>query len=136
MSLVIPATVAHMGQIIRIANEAFPHRRERLTPNKIIRLCETPGTCILVETPGGGLIRGFMVIEHYDESLQFVAWIAVDSTYQRQGVGSVLLNHIKPPVAAWVWHGNTASQAMFSKAGFTPTKSKERRDWLYFIKDV
>lgn len=81
-------------------------------------------------------MRGFIVFEKCvnGPAPWLVCWIAVDESYQRQGVASGLLARVPKPAWAWVWWANEPSRKMFEKNGYSgrPHLAGSKREWWVY----
>lgn len=99
-----------------------------------------PGTLLLVDDAGAGVIRGFVLTQRYATGTKLLI-IATDPQFRRQGVGRRMLGRVKAPAGAWVRKENEASRAMFTKAGWheefsgwqeADKPSQHTGEWCYY----
>jgi ribosomal protein S18 acetylase RimI-like enzyme len=108
---------------------------DRPGPGWLVKKLAQPGRRLLVDTIGPGVIRGFLLTESHPTGT-VARIVAVAPEFRRQGIGRGLLATIDGPGLAWVRTRNTASQALFTAAGWTlATPPRPRRAWLHFTQD-
>lgn len=94
---------------------------------------------LVVACRGDDMLGYVLVIWHRPDAghEQINAMIADIATFEHargQGIGAALLGHLRgrmqtegwDSLTADVWHGNTASHALFTKSDFTPEQTKYR----------
>lgn len=125
--------------VLRISREAFKEPEDRFGRQGAswwLHTLAQPGTRLRVETPGPGLIRGYLLLVRY-LSGDLVRLIAVDKTYGGQGIGKRLLATITASTSAWVRANNAPSRGLFESAGWTlasaPTKIRRRGSWVFYV---
>jgi len=126
------ATAGDLAAVLRIAREAFD-RVDRPNAAWLVRESAVPGTELLVDDAGAGLVRGFVMIRTWPAG-SLVRLVATDPNYRRQGVGRGLLARAVAPCGAWVREANAASRAMFAASGFADEGTRVAKDggWIYY----
>lgn len=124
-----------LAGVLAIAAEGFEAADDRLTPGWLVRTLARPGTALRVDSPGAGIVRGFLLAERYPTGV-LARIVAVGAAFRRQGVGRRLLETIRGPASAWVRWENTPSQLLFESVGFVACNPprKRRGEWLFMTR--
>lgn len=140
--MIRPARPADIVSIMRIARQGFTGDDRFGTVWFVKKLAE-PGTTCLVDDAGVGFIRGFIVLQKYDDG-NIVRLIGTDGGCRSKGTGSALLSRVAGPAGAWVREENMASRRMFEKNGWAvsvPSWAEPKKpsavhtgNWLFFAK--
>ncbi len=119
--------------VLDIAKAGFGPQ-DRFGPGWLVDTLAEPGTRLLVESPGAGVVRGFLLVQRYPTGA-VVRYVAVGPVYRQQGVGRRLLARVRGPATAWVRSANLASQGLFRSAGWRTAIAPRRRrgDWAFFV---
>lgn len=130
------ARPADLLAVLGICHDAFAGADGPIRASWLVRRLADPGTRLLVDDAGAGLVRGFLLEVRYAAGAR-VRLVAVGDAYRRQGVGRRLLACVRGPASAWVRSENRASRAMFAAAGWAEAVAPRRRkgDWAYFVLD-
>ena len=136
--MIRPAQVCDLDDVLRISRAGFLAREDRFGAGWLVSVLALPGTRLWVESPGVGVIRGYLLTESYQTGT-LARLVAVDPDYQRQGVGRRLLAMVAAPGSAWVRTENVASRGLFTAAGWEmandPPKRRRAGSWVYFVRE-
>ncbi len=123
-----------LAAVLAVARDGF-RSPDLFGPRWLVDTLARPGTSLLVESPGAGVVRGFLLTERYPTGT-VVRYVAVGQCYRCQGVGRRLLARVNGPGSAWVRSENAASRALFASAGWRPeiAPRKRRGEWFYFVR--
>jgi GNAT superfamily N-acetyltransferase len=130
-----PARPADILPVLQIAQDAFQGQDGPIGASWLCRRLADPGTRLVVDDAGVGLVRGFILLVRYAAGTR-VRLVAVGQNYRRQGVGGRLLSVVRGPASAWVRSENAASRGLFSGAGWEEAIAPRRRkgDWAYYVR--
>lgn len=136
------AVPADLTAVMRIARQGF-HGDDRFGVVWLIKVLAQPGTRMVVEDAGVGVIRGFLLTQTYAAGTM-VRLIAVDPGARNQGIAKTLLSSLPDhQCGAWIRRENEASQRTFAAAGFkvatatwSEAKKPERHtgDWVFYAR--
>lgn len=135
------AVPGDLTAVMRIARQGFTGD-DRFGTVWLIKKLAEPGTRLMVDDPGCGVIRGFLLTQTYDLGC-IVRLIATEKGFRGQGVALGLAKTVTGPAGAWVRVENTASRKTFEKAGWTlavegwaeaKRPEKHSGDWVFYTK--
>ncbi len=134
------AVPSDLAAVLRINADGFVGD-DPFDASWLVEKLQHPGTRLVVDDAGVGVIRGFLLTERYQIGTE-VKLIAVHQQFRRQGVGSRLLSRVRGPAGAWVRKENAASRAMFTARGWEETAGLVEQEapaeahsgeWVYFL---
>lgn len=130
-----PAQPCDLAAVLDIAKESFTLPADRFGAKWLVRRLALPGVELYVDSPGAGVVRGFVMLERYPTGT-VVRLIATGSQHRGQGVAKRLLAATVPtgPGSTWIRTENQASRATFESAGWkisTPPRARSS-EWVYY----
>jgi ribosomal protein S18 acetylase RimI-like enzyme len=128
-----PALPGDLDAVLRIGATSFAHDADRFGATWLVRRLARPGTELFVDSPGAGIVRGFLLVERYATGT-VVKLVATDPQFRQQGVARRLLATVRGPAATWIRTENAPSRATFEAGGWVQTAPPKARsgEWTFY----